>query len=66
MSEKPKEVPMIGCRDECGARVPADEVNNGGWDYLEIQRRYRCRKCSLRLAAINTPEVRNEPTPGEL
>ena len=66
MSEKKPEVPMIGCRDECGARVPVDEVNNGGWDYLEIQRRYRCRKCAIKLQQINSREVQDEPSAGEL
>lgn len=45
---------MIGCRDECGAKV-ADEkaANLGGWSYLEISKAYRCPSCwrSLRAAA---------------
>lgn len=51
----------IRCTDGCGASVPADKVNDGGWLFLEISRRYRCTKCGQMLAAINTPKADNEP-----
>jgi hypothetical protein len=45
--------PRIACADACGASLPEAEINQHGWQFLEIQRRYRCPACfrALRAAA---------------
>ena len=53
MSEsKKKEVPQIRCSDGCGATVDLDKVHDGGYEYLQITNRYRCRACFNALEAI--------------
>lgn len=49
----PQPEEIIRCRDECGATVPADQVQGTGWEYLPIQRRYRCTACWRLLNLIN-------------
>lgn len=44
-------VPTVGCRDECGRSVPVSDVESQGWNYLEIQKRYRCPQCWRELNA---------------
>lgn len=48
-----EDVPSIGCRDECGARVPADEIQQKGWTFLMVQRRWRCPTCQRALDKAN-------------
>lgn len=55
----------IYCRDECGRNYPAASIESSGWEYLQIQRRWRCVECwrALRMANRNErPErARHEP-----
>ena len=49
-------LPPVTCRDECGASVPAREVQSRGWEYPPIQNRYRCVDCWRRLNEANAPK----------
>lgn len=44
----------VRCRDACGA-VVADEPEAGraGWQFLEIQKRWRCPQCMRELLQVN-------------
>ena len=53
---------FIRCCDGCGASVPADKVNDGGWVRLEITGRYRCIACVRALDAINKPQPEERKT----
>lgn len=44
---------LIRCRDECGATVPEDRIEGAGWEYLEIQKAYRCTACWNQLRAAS-------------
>lgn len=53
----------IGCNDGCGKRVLPEDVDKGGWFYLESTGRIRCAECyrALQIAngyaqPIETPE----------
>lgn len=49
----------IGCRDQCGNRV-ADmkEAESKGWEWLPVQRAYRCVECWRKLNEVNFPKDR--------
>lgn len=44
MTDKPDMTPVF-CRDECGTNIPRCELEGSGWEYLQIQTRYRCVNC---------------------
>ena len=48
---------MTACSDACGNRVADDLVEQSGWTYLSIQRRYRCPACVRALAQVNAPQA---------
>lgn len=55
--------PTIGCRDGCGRRVGADVIEQSGWIYLEIQKRWRCPDCWRELEQANaTWREQDRPT----
>lgn len=43
----------IACRDGCGRTVHEDDVESSGWEYLPIQKRYRCVECWRQLKKVN-------------
>lgn len=43
----------VGCRDECGRHIPIDKLEGSGWEYLPIQKRYRCTECWRVLNTAN-------------
>jgi hypothetical protein len=45
--------PRLACADACGASLPEDEISMHGWQFLEIQRRYRCPACFRSLTAAS-------------
>lgn len=48
-----EDAPLIGCRDECGQRVPAESIQQKGWTFLPVQRRWRCPTCQRALDKAN-------------
>lgn len=49
-----QKIPTVSCNDECGARVPEDQLEASGWQRLQIQQnRYRCIECWRKLEAVN-------------
>lgn len=63
MTEEPV---LIFCRDECKRSVPADQIEGSGWEYLNIQRRWRCNVCRLQLEAMRDIGTANEMASGHL
>ncbi len=46
-----KEPETVGCVDGCGARIEEDRASE--WEYLPIQKRYRCWACFHALRTVN-------------
>jgi hypothetical protein len=46
----------ITCTDSCGRKVLIDAVEQSGWSFLPITRRWRCPQCWRDLQAVNVKE----------
>lgn len=55
-----KEPDYISCRDECGNKVLAEEIESCGWEYGSISKRYRCTDCMRALQQINDKGISDE------
>lgn len=46
--------PIVSCRDGCGKTAPVLEVmREGGWIWLPVLGRWRCKECDEALERIN-------------